>query len=188
VVKRTLQWHLTPLQEDLETVANRSDVVPQDVGYCVSFFFSACMHLQGAMAGGLDMTRRDLSAFHEPPSRSTHDLGEETFNYLSMLMGIQMDLSGILSGFRAVSIYDSKPNRAICDAAGCTETGEKLYASCGLASYCSKECQTLDWKSRHKRCCTRNKANRLSKPKRKEVPKATLKAREQISPALARPS
>jgi len=45
-----------------------------------------------------------------------------------------------------------------CDCRGClnTETVDKMFAKCGSCSipkYCSKECQLIDWKQRHKVVC-----------------------------------
>ncbi len=35
--------------------------------------------------------------------------------------------------------------------------GKKILRCCGNVTYCSKECQKKDWKSRHKGSCSRSK-------------------------------
>lgn len=59
--------------------------------------------------------------------------------------------STVTMGPRRIGYYS-------CDCRGClnTETVDKIFAKCGSCSipkYCSKECQLIDWKQRHKVVC-----------------------------------
>lgn len=42
-----------------------------------------------------------------------------------------------------------------CDNQGCANQGVLQCANCKISYYCSKGCQSLDWKTRHKRHCNK---------------------------------
>lgn len=158
---------LDSLQRDIEQAVNRNDMHGEDVSVCINYFFRACMQLKGSLAGALEMNQRG-SAFHGALRRCKRDIPEGAFNHLAMIAGMQIDPMDALAVLNAVTIDDGRPKTAICDADGCNKTGEKVCALCGLASYCSKSCQTRDWKARHKHACGGKKSNHPSKANRKK--------------------
>lgn len=180
---------LDTLQHDLEAIANQSGLDPVDVGNCVCLFLDACSFFLGKTLGLEEvMDRRNMSAFHGPIHRSRKLLGEQAFVYLAMLTRAPMNISDMAAiGNLATNVDGNNPDRAICDAEGCTETGKKLCGLCQLASYCSKECQTLDWRQRHKRCCAGKKPSSRSTTKlNNAISKATEDVNKKQSPAFER--
>ena len=68
------------------------------------------------------------------------------------------EFSNVRFGPRRIGYY-------ACDHRGCfqTETVDQQFARCAkckLARYCSKECQTADWKGRHKQVCAKGQEQR----------------------------
>ncbi len=181
---------LDTLQNDLEAVANRSGLDPDDVGNCVCLFLDACSFFLGKTLGLEEvMDCRNMSAFHGPIHRSRNSLGEQAFVYLAMLTRAPMNISDLAAIGNLSSNVDGRgnPDRAICDAGGCMETGEKLCGLCRLASYCSKECQILDWRQRHKRCCAGRKASSSSTEELDDaISMAVADVRKKASPAFKR--
>ena len=55
----------------------------------------------------------------------------------------------------AKHIYDD--TFKLCDNDGCYKEGKYPCSGCRAVRYCSKECQKVDWKVRHKAECTGNK-------------------------------
>lgn len=51
-----------------------------------------------------------------------------------------------------------------CFNIGCSKKGKSKCSVCGIARYCSKECQKADWKPRHKASCGKDRGMALVDP------------------------
>ena len=100
------------------------------------------------------MTDTSTLRVHKQLERADLDNDTETFNRL--LEGRHPDgtVDNDLKEFLVYHVSHAQICwRHICNAEGCSRPASKKCGQCKCATYCSKECQTSDWRQSHKFSC-----------------------------------
>jgi len=103
------------------------------------FFAGVLEHARPKLDG---MTWETLAQFYAP----THALAPTRQGLLERVATVRRETAEVDA--RAAAM-----RRRVCDGPGCSEAAPSKCRRCGLAAYCSRECQKKHWKSGHKQVC-----------------------------------